>query len=148
MTPCYSTWVFISLSCSFMTFTCTLDSAVCFSSCGILKCSMKMSIRRLELQIHYWSARQIWYTKRTSSLSSLCLSSASFSIMFACVSLVSSSFSFRSLCLKTFSRFWKTVRRIYESFSHRKLFHFLLREPWLHKTDILQLINVRPGWNV
>lgn len=62
----------------------------------------------------------LWETKRTSSFSSLCFSSVSFRIMLACVSLVSSSFSFRSLCLKTFSRFWKEV---YE----RKLFDFLLR---------------------
>lgn len=41
----------------------------------------------------------------TNSLSSLCFSSVSFRIMFACASLVSSSFSLRSLCLNTFSRF-------------------------------------------
>lgn len=35
MMPCHCTWIFISFSCSFMTFTFVLYSAACFSSCGI-----------------------------------------------------------------------------------------------------------------
>lgn len=91
------------------------------------------------LKFFFYITWKIWYKTRTSSFSSLCFSSASFSSMFACVSLVSSSFSFRSLCLKTFSRFWKTVRGTDESFLHRQLFHFF----GYKKVKFSVLINVK-----
>lgn len=87
-----------------MTFTCILYSDICLSICGIMRCLRDSELAGLgttNLRVKGW---------RTSSFSSRCFSSASFSIMLACASLVSSSFSFRSLCLKTFSRFCKAAR--------------------------------------
>lgn len=102
---CYwqHTWAFMSFSASLRSFTVSLASAVCFRSYG------QQTKNMLHFVVHWtfeFTINHVFlFVLLTCSFSILCLSSASFSIRLAWVSLVSTSFCCRSRCLNTFSKF-------------------------------------------